>query len=186
MCLWMYCVLNECDDLVLFGCVCCWILCCVCCLCCLCVCVWMMFWLMMMFLVLVMWCVFGWCIVGVYCVWMMMCNVWWYDVVGMCVVGVWWDVRMWWTGAGASAAASDKANATASDVELVKLLMSDESENLLKIWYMVCWKCEVWGDLCWWWIGWRRARGERRGFVRDLNYVGTKGDWWWVCWFYVL
>ena len=57
------------------------------------------------------------------------------------------DARTRWTGAGASAAASDKANATASDAEPVKLLTSDESENLLKIRHTVRWKCEAWGDL---------------------------------------
>ena len=43
-------------------------------------------------------------------------------------------------------AASDKANATASDAEPVKLLTSDESENLLKIRHTVRRKREAWGD----------------------------------------
>ena len=69
------------------------------------------------------------------------------------------DARTRWTGAGASAAASDKANATASDAEPVKLLTSDESENLLKIRHTVRWKCEAWGDLRRWWIDARGASG---------------------------
>ena len=86
------------------------------------------------------------------------------------------DARTRWTGASASAAASDKANATASDAEPVKLLTSDESENLLKIRHTVRRKREAWEDSRWRWIGRRRARGERRGFVRDLNRAGTNGD----------
>jgi hypothetical protein len=58
----------------------------------------------------------------------------------------------------------------------VKLLTSDESENLLKIRHTVRWKWKAWEDLRRWWNGRRRARGERRGFVRDLNHAGTKGD----------
>ena len=121
-------------------------------------------------------CALGRRIAGAHRARMTTCNARRHDVVGTRVVGARRDARTRWTGAGASAAASDKANATASDAEPVKLLTSDESENLLKIRHTVRWKCEAWGDLRRWWIGRRRARGERRGFVRDLNHAGTKGD----------
>jgi hypothetical protein len=121
-------------------------------------------------------CALGRRIAGAHRARMTTCNARRHDVVGTRVVGARRDARTRWTGAGASAAASDKANATASDAEPVKLLTSDESEDLLKIRHTVRWKCEAWGDLRRWWIGRRRARGERRGFVRDLNHAGTKGD----------